>query len=1446
MIKKKIMAAVMAVVMTASMIQVSGTVETTSAATTWRSSLYPENWTPGYTNSAGQFLHDFSYAGYEKGEKDIPTSMTGLYANVLDYGADSTGTNDSTSAIQSAINAVQNAGGGTVYLPAGTYKVKPASSSNASALRITGSNILFKGDGVGKTFIRCFAENMRYCQVINVSPNGGTWDSADDGNYYYLSQDIPSTPTTTIHLSSVGNLKVGDWVIIRSDRTQGWIDEHSMGGFWYASVSPTTHGTTFYRQITAVNTTNKTIEIDIPTRYYMKTRDNARVYKVTPKQSNVGLQDFSIGNKQNSITSGWGEEDYKTSGNGSYNVNNAFLIKFGLNVNCFAKNIKTYAAGNAGGYHMVSNGLDINKTRGLTVDNCDFSYPQYEGGGGNGYGMNICGQETLIKNCSSTSARHSFSFKYAYASGNVIYHYTSTDPKYGSDFHMYLSMSNLIDNEELNGDFLETNVRPYGGTAGNRHGYTSTQTVFWNTKGNYYKSGSSYIIDSRQYGYGYIIGTQGAATAVKTTPTTMSSTYGTVNTAPEDFKEGIGTGASLSPQSLYYDQLERRLRGNSTEEPTTENTSYVAKNVPGTFNATDYYSATSEIVKNTSAAGTKYVGQLASGSTLEYKVNVEKSGYYNINIKSVSGNSNSTRTLTLYSDNEELAKLTGINATDWEDFKDLKGRVYLASGTHMFKMVSSGSINIADITFTRSENSPIEVPTISTTSSNKRVVGYLPSYRNYTIDSIDYSALTHLCLAFMTYSNGTCTSGFSASDVKKIVQKCHDNNVKVLIALGGGGGFNTSDGPLNTAEKRTSIINQVMNYVNTYNLDGVDIDIEVTDSNVWKNFEAFCSEFSSRLKAGNKLFTMAVSSWFTDPIPNKAYTYFDFVNLMTYDAAFGNGDVAPWSQIYNMISYYRNRGISDDRMVIGVPFYGYGSGGTAYTYAEILAMNSANSSSDYYNGIYYNGANTIKSKAEYSKDFGGTMIWELGQDVFDSRSLLQVIKGVMQSGNQTTTSATVTNVPGNVLVNSFGSKTSTITMTTENGVTYAGGLTNGASLDYYINVPESGKYTFKFHFAAGDTQYNADNMVFKVNDNEISKMPLQLSASWTTFDEYTAEFNFVTAGNYKVSIMSDGGACNVTDFTVSKSGEQTTTPEEPTSQEEVTTPEVTTKVPEGVEQPTEVFGVVVSSNADNTISVVWGRDTEMEAKGQLHNVYLDGVKVYDNVICGSYDMINVPAGTHTVRVTSVYNGYETTGYSEAITVTGKAASELETTEEPTTEEVTTKVENKVQMEINGYQISATVEGFRVIYSVSDVANQVEAVGMVYGLESDSTEEDMVVGSNNAYVFNYDATDEGKMSTTLSKMEAATSYTMTMKFIDTTEFYNAGIRVRAYAKLKDGSYVYSNVKTCSVYDISDILYQNRKMSNINNHKYLFNKILSKVNPMYKEVEYDWGNTIVKID
>lgn len=174
----------------------------------------------------------------------------------------------------------------------------------------------------------------------------------------------------------------------------------------------------------------------------------------------------------------------------------------------------------------------------------------------------------------------------------------------------------------------------------------------------------------------------------------------------------------------------------------------------------------------------------------------------------------------------------------------------------------------------------------------------------------------------------------------------------------------------------------------------------------------------------------------------------------------------------------------------------------------------------------------------------------------------------------------------------------------------------------------------------------------------------------------------------------------------------------------------------------------------------------------------------------------------------------------------------------------TPVEPDAEVMVNGYQISTTAEGFRTIYTVDDPGNEVESVGMIYGLADYATTAEMVINSTNDKVYDRAGTEVGKYSSSVIESDTSTSYAMTMEFIKSKEFYSSEMYVRAYAKLKDGSYIYSNVESVSVYDISDYLYQNKKMNTYDRHAYLYNNILNVVNSGYKEVDYNWSNTLVK--
>src|SRR4051812_42530912 len=73
--------------------------------------------------------------------------------NVKDFGAIGNGVADDTLAIQSAIDAAHAAGGGSVYVPNGTYIVRGGDQASDGAILLY-DNITLYGDGMGATSIK--------------------------------------------------------------------------------------------------------------------------------------------------------------------------------------------------------------------------------------------------------------------------------------------------------------------------------------------------------------------------------------------------------------------------------------------------------------------------------------------------------------------------------------------------------------------------------------------------------------------------------------------------------------------------------------------------------------------------------------------------------------------------------------------------------------------------------------------------------------------------------------------------------------------------------------------------------------------------------------------------------------------------------------------------------------------------------------------------------------------------------------------------------------------------------------------------------------------------------------------------------------------------------------------------------------------------------------------
>lgn len=521
------------------------------SAPEWRSTLYPEDWRPGFADSDGRFLHDFSYAGYHSGERPVP-DVAGPVTDVTrpPCNADATGATDTTAALQRAIDTVGLAGGGVVYLPAGTYRISPQ-GDDTFALKIRDDRVVLRGAGAGRTFLLNTAVAMREKAVIRLEPRSSVWWNTGSGNPagIALAADLPA-PARVIPVADVSSFAAGELVAIRNDLTQSYIDRVGMNGKWFPG-RPGNRPLAYARRIVAVDTKNQTLTVDIPVRGFLYTADRARVVKTSGRMlSEVGLEDFSIGMVQHPADT-LAYDAYDKPGTAAHDVHASVALSLSFVENAWIRRVRTYAPeGNDPRVHVLSNVLKLWNTRLVTVAGCDFKFPQYRGGGGNGYLYCLNAQDNFIRDCKAEGGRHNYDFGTMAASGNVLLDCTSKDGELASDFHMYLSLANLIDNLTCDGDFIEARaLRPWGGDP--VHGVTTTQSVFWNTHGLRYSAkrlgAAPALVYSHQFGDGYVIGTRGPAHAVDSS----------------DFVEGVGAGDSLRPRSLYLDQLSLRI-GRST------------------------------------------------------------------------------------------------------------------------------------------------------------------------------------------------------------------------------------------------------------------------------------------------------------------------------------------------------------------------------------------------------------------------------------------------------------------------------------------------------------------------------------------------------------------------------------------------------------------------------------------------------------------------------------------------------------------------------------------------------------------------------------------------------------------------------------------------------------------------------------------------------------------
>lgn len=316
---------------------------------------------------------------------------------------------------------------------------------------------------------------------------------------------------------------------------------------------------------------------------------------------------------------------------------------------------------------------------------------------------------------------------------------------------------------------------------------------------------------------------------------------------------------------------------------------------------------------------------------------------------------------------------------------------------------------------------------------SKVLIGYVQDFRNPA--SIEYSKLTHIIFSFAhPEKDGSLilNGEMALSNLRKTVKKAHQEDTKVMLAVGGmnhlkgGESYDYFKAALANPTSRSKLINELIEITNEENLDGIDIDFEHPRSKEDAQYLAdFTKTLGEKLHLHNKQLSIAVYSMINSVTGTEVqsvvydpsmFHHVDHVNIMAYDGQwdgeYNAANLSPYPFTKDVVNYWSNlfekHGISKEKLVLGVPFYGQPEDvkNDQVSYDTIINHDPANAERDRVNlngtTYHYNGETTMikKTKLALANGFGGMMLWELGHDAKGKRSLTNAIYDVLIKGQE--------------------------------------------------------------------------------------------------------------------------------------------------------------------------------------------------------------------------------------------------------------------------------------------------------------------------------------------------------------------------------------------------------------------------------------------------------------
>ena len=472
---------------------------------------------------------DYSTCGYHASEQAIPDVRTAV---TVGWQA-----GDCSALIQQAIDHVAtlkpdaNGHRGAIFLGEGVFTI-------SSPLRITASGIVLRGMGHGRTTL--VKQGVDRGAMIYVAPTPTPFPSGK-GIAAILEAPAGSTQLTV----DSGTFKPGERILIVRPCTKEWIESLKMddfgGGLDYTGWKPTDIDITWDRTIKSVD--GNTITLDAPiTTAISKAFGGASVMR-HPHHAEItecGIEDMTL----ESAVNDWNPKDEDHCWDGIY-VDNAR--------DCWVRGVRFR--------HLAGSAVNLQKqTSRITIEDCIAQEPVSEIGGWRRQVFLTRGQQTLFQRCVSRQGIHDFAAGFCAAGPNAFVQCEGEQSLGFSGSIGSWAAGLLFDIVNIDGhDLRFANLEQFQfGT-----GWNTANSMFWQC------TASTIECYSPDDG-------------------NRSSGHGCWGTLTGN-GEWTSSNDHVSPRSLFYDQLEKRLgklpfdpcllplNTNATSSPTVEQAMQMAQ-----------------------------------------------------------------------------------------------------------------------------------------------------------------------------------------------------------------------------------------------------------------------------------------------------------------------------------------------------------------------------------------------------------------------------------------------------------------------------------------------------------------------------------------------------------------------------------------------------------------------------------------------------------------------------------------------------------------------------------------------------------------------------------------------------------------------------------------------------------------------------------------------------